>query len=474
MKASEIAPLRSGSLWLGLGALLLALSILASCYPGIASYDLVYIFAEWQRGFVGDWHPPILMRFWTLLLALGLRGTGQLFAVQILLFWCGLGLLAAARSRAGAFVSGIAVLAVGLLPPVFGFLGEVLKDSQLVAALVAAVGLTGWYRFRPRPIPPLVLAVIALLFLYATLLRPNAIFSTLPLAVGLAGRSADGRRSAIRAAIAGMMVILLVAATPWLNAHVFGARADHAERSQQLFDMAGIAHESRAQIIPGVDQAAWAKTEGLGCYNPYGWDGFSQFDGCRIIWESVRNRPLGRAWIGTILAHPLAYARHRLVHWNESLRFLVPRSEPRGTAQRHSTPNPWQLGSDDPMVPTIGYRLQKITAATPLGWPFAWLAVGIVLIWAASAMRPTPMRDIAVVLAFSGCVQAISLLFVSVAADLRYHLWPITAIAIGIALLIGEPLPRARLRISGSIILGLCLLAAAARFVLVPAWPAGF
>lgn len=454
-------------------ATLLGLAQLALFYPGIASYDLIFAVREWASHAVGDWHPPVLIRLWQGLGATGLPALGTLYLIQTLLLWLGLGLLAVAQAREGRRRSAILLLMVGVLPPVFGWMSEVLKDSQLSAALIAATGLVGHGRLRGRRVPPLAVGGVALLLLYATLLRQNALFSTLPLAAGLA-TSGQGPRPAVRPAIlAGSLVLLVALLSPLLNRHVFDARPAHAERSLQLYDMAGIAHFAELPTVPGVAPAEWAEAERRGCYSGYAWDSYDMPANCPPIWATVRDRPLGRDWIGLILAHPIAYAEHRLNHWNTTLRFLVPRGEPRAAAQKYSTPNPWGLGLGHSPISAASYKVQALFAATPLDWPVLWFALGLAMIWACSAMQPSPGRNLAGVLALSAVTQIASFLVVSVAADFRYHHWPIAAIAIAAALLAGEPVPAGRIRAAGIGIAAIIIAGGLARLLLAPHWPAG-
>ncbi len=452
-------------------AALLGLAQLALFYPGIASYDVVFAFGEYRAHAVADWHPPVLIRLWQGLATLGLPGLGSLYLIQTLLLWLGLGLLATAQAREGRRWSAAALLLVGILPPVFGWMAEVLKDTQFTAALAAATGVAGHYRLRGRPMPWAAVGGVALLLLYATLLRQNALFSTVPLAAGLAVAERGGRA---RAPIAAGLVLLVALLAPAINPRISDARPAYAERSMQLYDMAGIAHFARLPTIPGVAPAIWAEAERRGCYTPYAWDSYDMPQSCPPIWATLRDRPLTADWLGLIVAHPIAYAEHRLGHWNTTLRFLTARQEPRAAAQKRSTPNPWGLGLGESRAAAVSFKVQSIFAATPLGWPVAWAGLGLAVLWAGAALPRSPRRDLALTLALSGLVQMASSLVVSVAADFRYHHWPIVAIAMAGALLVGEPLPTYRVRRSALILLALCVVTAAARFALTPHWPAGF
>lgn len=134
-----------------------------------------------------DWHPPVLSLVWRALIAV--TGMPASMAVlQSVIFWGALWVVARCvwdltASRAGS----LAVLGLGLTPPVLTFLGVVWKDvhaaiSLLAACAVALVAL----RLRLRDsCPPTVmrwaLLWLGVLFLaYAILVRKNAFFAALP------------------------------------------------------------------------------------------------------------------------------------------------------------------------------------------------------------------------------------------------------------------------------------------------------
>src|SRR5204862_195886 len=90
----------------------------------------------------------------------------------------------------------LAVLTIGLVPPWLGWQVAVLKDAQMTGALLAAVGLIGWWRLRDRAVPGWAWVPIALLLGYAALVRANAIFAIAPLVAFLLAER-WGRRIAI-------------------------------------------------------------------------------------------------------------------------------------------------------------------------------------------------------------------------------------------------------------------------------------
>ena len=94
----------------------------------------------------------------------------------------------------------------------------VLKDAQMLGALVAAVGIVTHFRLAERRVPFPAAMIVAVLIAYATLVRANALFSTISLAVLLLPRPASFPAKGALAIVA--MGVLLVL-TPVMNQRLF-------------------------------------------------------------------------------------------------------------------------------------------------------------------------------------------------------------------------------------------------------------
>ena len=157
-------------------------SVAAIFWPGVPMYDTVAQYGQVLSGAVDDWHPPVMVRLWQLLHPLG-GGTAPMFALQVALYAGGFALIVAALARAGRWRSAIAAAVLALSPLLLGWQMVVLKDEQMLGSLLASVGIVAHYRLARRAMPIAAAAVVALLILYATLVRANGLFATVPLAV---------------------------------------------------------------------------------------------------------------------------------------------------------------------------------------------------------------------------------------------------------------------------------------------------
>ncbi|AQR75667.1 hypothetical protein BXU08_04145 [Sphingomonas sp. LM7] len=450
----------------GLASALLCAGVLLFFWPGVAHYDSVAQYQQVVSGAYYDWHPPAMARLWSLFHALGWTGQGPMFLLQTLLCWTGLGLLAAALARSGARVAALAVLALGLWPPLLGWQAVVVKDGQMAATLLAATGLVAWQRLRGRPLGAPGTAAVILLLGYAILVRSNAVFAVTPLAVGLLApwRWRDWP-SRILLIVAATLAVL--ALSPAINHGLLDAEESGVEATQPIFDIAGIAHRAGPQAVPLLRPETWHRLEAQRCHSSILWDIFSIGKRCDFLQHDLTGRPrqeLFSAWTGAIIAHPGAYLSHRAAHWNATMRWFVPWHFPQAVPQAQSLPNTFGLGSPRRQV-VLYDRFAGWLANSPLGAPILALAVALAVLALAQPAQ-SAAHGLAVPLALSATAMELSFLVVSISIDWRYHLWSMLAAGLSAILLLTEPLPRRPARIALAMLALVVLIALGARLAL--------
>jgi len=440
-------------------------AMLVIWWPGVAMYDSVDQYGQVLRGAYDDWHPPVMARLWSLF-HLVWDGQAPMFVAQAMLYWLGLGLIAVALARDRAPRAAAAVLLLGALPLFAGWQAAVLKDAQMAGAMLAATGVACWWRLRGRRLPAAAGIAVALLLLYAALVRTNAVFAAAPLACGLFGWFGLTGRVARGVALLGLTAAVLIAA-PLLNRNLFAAEPSGIARTLPVYDLAGIAHRAGPDAVPLLPPETWRAMETRRCYTPFFWDPLGVEDRCQFVQQDLEDRAPGadlfRFWLVTIARHPVAYASHRLAHWNATERWVVPRGRPMAAPPGESEPNALGLaspGSAGKAAAEVGGWL----AETPLGWPILWFAAAL-----AALAIARPDQKVASALALSAALLEASFLFVSISSDLRYHLWPMLATGIAWALIARSAPPFRVLGIVIGPVLVLCLAGTAARLALPPA-----
>lgn len=409
--------------------------IIALAWPGVALYDTVLQFTQMRSGHYDDWHPPVMARLWSVFDAIGLIGTAPLFVVQVGLFIGGLTLITAALPRLRP--AALAVAGIALIIPT-DWMTVVVKDAQMVASLAAATGIVAAYRLRGRAMPGAAILAVGTLLTYAVLLRANAVFAVAPLVFAWTGWFGV-RHITLNVPSLAAATLAVIAVSPVINHRILGASVSHVERVLPVYDLAGIAHFD-GPVPPRVDPAAWRAADARGCYSSYLWDALGDDSRCGFVAEALgRGGPAGDhligEWVRTIAAHPLAYARHRAAHLNATLRFIVPYGQPNAGAPPDSQPNQLGLGGGGTWRTRLPAAITRGVMATPFGWPAVWLAASLGL-WATAAATPrSPPRDLALALALSAGLMTLSFAVVSIASDLRYHLWAIVATILAAVLL---------------------------------------
>jgi len=444
------------------GALLFAAS-LALFWPGYAEYDTLRQYEQVVSNQLDDWHPPIMARLWQALLPLG-HGTAPLLAVQLAGYWLGLALIADALTAIGRRRAGWAVLAAGLLPPLLGWQGVVLKDAQLVGAALAATGLIARYRLRDRPVPGAIGAGAALLFGYALLVRANAVFALAPLIVALA----PVRRPAAQFGAAITIVAAVLALSGTINHRLLGAAPSDVTSTQPRYDLAGIAVRTRDAGVAALPAGTGATLRAAQCVTPYFWDPLGDTPACVAALAPLATRSpstLYRQLAVAALRHPAAYLAQRVAHLNMTWRWLVPAHLPGAAPPTRSEPNAAGIASPG-RAAAAWQTLAGGMVRTPLGWPFAWMIAALLLLAGAGRAPRGPARRLALGLLASALALEASFAAISIAADLRYHLWPMLATALAGVLLIERAPSRRATRLAGGIalLLGTPALVARAGF----------
>jgi hypothetical protein len=435
---------------------------LAAFWPGVMVWDAIRQYGQALSGRYDDWHPPAMNWLWRQLGAVA-TGPAPMLVVQAALYWSGFALLAAAALRDRRRWPAAAIIACALLPVPFLLIGTVLKDSLMAGALLTAAGLIA---VRRRGDVPLGVAAAAMLVAAATL-RFNAVPACLPLAAMLAPpawRRTPWRLAAVLVVATGLLAAALPVANRLLHADRSGV-----ELSLVIYDLGGITRFSGSDAFPPVGVADPVAVNAR-CYTPVSWDSYAWWGPapCAIGFANVRDAFAARWqsptswWLRQIAMDPVAYARHRLAHADRNLRWWV-RDADLPTLSLETDPNPWGFRvAASPLRAAID-RVAVASLATPLGWPICWLALAA----ACLVVRPRG-GGLAAALAWSALLYALSYVPLSVASEVRYHLWTMTAAALATVLTLADlpAVPRWRWGAAALLVGGTVAVAVAARLTL--------
>jgi hypothetical protein len=436
-------------------ALVIAI-VAAGFWPGVPMYDTVAQYRQVLGAEVDDWHPPVMVRLWQLLHHTG-SGTGPMLALQVALYALGFALIVTVLVRTGRWRAGLAAAVLAVSPLSLGWQMVVLKDAQMLGALVCAMGIVAHFRLSGRPVLAWAIAIIVILMTYATLVRANALFATVPLAVLLLPKP---RATLSRAALIVTGIGLVLAAAPLINHRLLGAEPSNVAKTQALFDLAAIAV---ATPSPGpFTPAERAEIINRHCVKAFFWDPLGDPGACGPATDRLMAAPAEPLYwqlAAEVAAHPLAYAAHRFQHWNSTERWLVPPGRLDAGPPDEAEPN--DLGLETPLNALVGawQSAAAAEAGTPLGWPIVWTLVAVMLLPLAWRRRMEPNAGLALALLTSAITLDASFLVISIASDMRYHLWSMTASALALILLSADIRLRSRPALAAGGLLALVIAA---------------
>ena len=394
--------------------------VLAGFWPGLMTWDATREYGMALGGPIDDWHPPAMIWLWRRLLPVA-PGPMPMLVAQVALYSWGWAMLARWAWRESRPGLATAFGTCAFLPIALALEGAVLKDCLMAGALLGAAGLLalgGQWR-----------CVVAItLLLGAATLRFNAFLACLPLVyMALPVRWQSGCKAA---AALGAAAVALLAATPVAN-RLIGARASHVELSQILFDLGGVTHFARVDAFPPVAGVADPVRINDGCYDPTLWDAYAWWTvtPCPIGWATVGDKLTAPGtsavgwWLRQIARHPVAYAEHRLAHFNRNLRLWVA-DGPVQVVPDQPQPNPYGYAPNRSVFTRTIDAAAAVQARLPLGWPAWWLALAAGVLIVSPVL---PSRTVAAPLACSALLYGGGYLVLSVASDVRYHLWTMIA-----------------------------------------------
>ena len=250
------------------------------------------------------------------------------------------------------------------------------------------------------------------------------------------------------AACAAVTLVVLLAAMPLAN-RAIGAEASGVELSQVIFDLGGITAQSGVNAFPDELEVRDPVAANRRCYRPDKWDSYSDWvtPECPVgfsAWQEqvdpadVRPYPF---WLRAVLAHPLAYAAHRLHHFAINSRLLPLPDAIERPVPREGPPNVWNYRTTPNFAHRLLDTLALATAHTPLGWPIVAIALALGTGLAGAGL---PSARVSLPLALSGALYGGGYLVFSVASELRYHLWTQLAAMLAAAIVASDLLAGAR------------------------------
>lgn len=405
---------------------------LTAFWPGQMSFDSAYAWWQARGGASTNIVPPVFVWVWRACDWI-VDGPGALFALHLVLFWCGLALLARAL-RCRPVAATAAMLLVALAPVSLVLRGQVWTDVGLFCALTFATGALACVEVDARR--RWLLLPIALALFYAAALRHNALPAIVPFVawfMWLLLRS-FAAASRGRVTLATLAVLLALAGTNrWLDTRV--DRAVPVWPSLAQFDLAAVSIETGHMrlpdfmIGPDLDVAElaqafrpWSNVPMLvgtthGIREPFSEYSAAELTTLRAAWfDAIADEP--RAWLAHRLRLSRALFGTHAIEWPRELIYVDDEVGYRDNPPVARAANALHNGL---------MRAAANLAATPAlaAWPYLTLG----LIGAAIAWRRRGDIDarLAAIALLSAWLYALPLTAIAPSAELRYLAWPCVA-----------------------------------------------
>jgi hypothetical protein len=392
-------------------------------YPGVMTFDALYIYKDMAKGFFGDWQSPVMIVLWSLVDPIA-PGTGSILLLTVTLYWLAFGVVALTIARRSPWLALMLPL-LALSPPAFVFVGIIWRDVLfaiawlLAAAFVFAVADRGW-KLRV-PVQTIGIGLLA----FGVLLRPNALAAAPILAVYILWPAHfPWKRAAILYVPAALGLFGLVQVVYY---DVLGATRQYPLHPIMVFDLGGISNFARANVFPGSWTADETALITHGCYQPIAWDIYWTQQPCLFVMEHLEREKLFAspaltdAWKRAIVSYPTAYLQHRATFmWT----FLTGANLTMWTRDLDDTSK--IIFVDNPRLMALK-ALHDGLQPTPLFRAGTWLLLNAAVCLFAWRRRNTPAGAFALGVCGSAIVYMMTFFAVGVATDFRYAYWAVLA-----------------------------------------------
>src|SRR5664279_797126 len=108
-------------------------------YPGIMTFDALYVYKDMAKGFYGDWQSPVMIVLWSLIDPIA-PGSGSMFLLIATFYWLAFGLLAFTMARRSVW-RAVVLMLLAVSPPAFVFVGIIWRDVLFASTWLLSAAL---------------------------------------------------------------------------------------------------------------------------------------------------------------------------------------------------------------------------------------------------------------------------------------------------------------------------------------------
>jgi len=400
-------------------------------YPGIMTFDALYIYKYALEGRFGDWQSPVMTLIWRLIDPIA-PGSGSMLLLNITLYWFAFSLIAFAVARRSWFALMLPVLA--LSPPAFVILGIIWRDVLFAAVWLLAAAIVFAAENRSAKSQCWIQAGAIGLLAIGILLRPNALFAAPILATYILWPSHWQLRRAVLIYLPALVVSY--ALVPVVYYGMIGAKRENPLHSIFVFDLGGITHFAKQNQFPVTWTPAETAQLTESCYRPLEWNYYWNIEPCRFVMDRLEGEKifgtplLATAWRQAIINHPIAYLRHRMTYMTTFLAgsnlimWTFDLNDPTKTAFADNPKLMALKAVHDALKPTFLFKQG------------AWLLLCATLCVFGYRQSDTTAGAFLLCVCGSAVIYVATFFAVGVASDFRYSYWAVLAGISGVVVLL--------------------------------------
>jgi hypothetical protein len=424
--------------------------------PGYLNADAVDQLGQARSGQYSDWHPPVMSWVWSWLDKI-VAGAMGMFVLQVILFWSGLGLIAAYITPKLGYRA--LILLLGAYPPLFMLLSAVIKDILMAASFLFGFAILLWAG-RKRS---LALFFLSSFFIaYGMLTRHNAILIAGPIFLYAGLVFIDlvpfsiGKLPPLWK---GMLVGAALFVAAFLLGNVWSGSITKLKSYpiQQIMvhDLTAITLRMKTDLLP--DYLAVSEQPSMKdlrrIYNVRSlknlfWPDFTPIH-FKLLTDPALVNDLTNTWMQTVLEYPRAYLEHRWNVFAATMGITVNKAcgpyyyeetvyKPKGLYQSDGN-----FYSENPVTDRL-FTLVEPLRESPVYWNWVYVLICLILfavslfVVVKSGFANAPFAVIALTLSMGASLYALANIFVAISCDFRYVHWNVITVLVSAAFLIAE------------------------------------
>lgn len=396
---------------------------LIAFYPGFLSPDSLEQYQQSLTGIYTDWHPPAMAYFWRQLNKIH-QGPGLMLVFQLACLWFSIFyLLTSIKSRAWQ----ILVVLFAIMPFVQNFAGYIIKDTHMAVSWLLAFAIIFKALINNRKLPGPLALVSALLLLYGTWTRPNALTGLLPLTLLWAYVSFPSQKQRF-VWLRGAGLAVLIVTGQVVFSKFINPQHTHPESKLFMLDLTGIFVKTGENVFPAVlyeepkfDTAYLRQKYHPATFDNIWWNADDKVALSRN--DDEMSAALKAAWVHAIAKHPGIYLKNRMKGVLYYLR-IRNREDNFMYHFRWMQPNDLGLTFNDNILTEVFLKPVDIQKRMPYMRPWFWFCLNLILCGAVPAIKRREYRFSVAALAFSGLLYLLpSFLAFQVDTDFRYFYW---------------------------------------------------